>query len=286
MSAIGQPRIPPSDWKFLLDLWDQLAYWASSLIFVLAALLVPRAARRTSAGTIAGRLGVMIAAALAARAAGAVRVLPLLTRLGLGQRVERQVQRGDSLGRAARRGHARAGAGRHRKREDRADAVQRFVAVHATGFVLFTLLVQGLTLRPLITWLGLDRLSPFDQALRRQVLALSRPRRRGARPPNRRSSTNSATSSSLASRTRTGRSDSCRQQVADQRPGRRDRRASSCGWASWRSRSANASSSWSTSTRGPSPAAPWNCCSDDVGQLLDRTRTHGRPRISASGRAG
>src|SRR5260370_953111 len=42
MSAIGQQRISPNDWRFLLDLWEQLAFWASSLIFILAALLVPR----------------------------------------------------------------------------------------------------------------------------------------------------------------------------------------------------------------------------------------------------
>src|SRR6202051_5115377 len=51
---------------------------------------------------------------------------------------------------------------------------QRFIAVLATGFVLFTLLVNGTTLRLLIRLLGLDRLSPLDQALRDQVLALSR----------------------------------------------------------------------------------------------------------------
>ena len=42
MSAIGQPRMAPNDWRFLQDLWEQLAFWASSLIFILAALLVPR----------------------------------------------------------------------------------------------------------------------------------------------------------------------------------------------------------------------------------------------------
>src|SRR4029077_16876051 len=55
-------------------------------------------------------------------------------------------------------------------------AVQRFIAVLATGFVLFTLLISGTTLRMLIGLLKLDRLSPFDQALRTQVLALSRDR--------------------------------------------------------------------------------------------------------------
>jgi CPA1 family monovalent cation:H+ antiporter len=54
--------------------------------------------------------------------------------------------------------------------------VRRFVGVLATGFVLFTLLVNGTTLRLLIRLLGLNRLSPLDQALRMQVLALSRKR--------------------------------------------------------------------------------------------------------------
>ena len=51
--------------------------------------------------------------------------------------------------------------------------VQRFVAVLATGMVLFTLLVNGTTLRAVIHLLRLDRLSPVDQALRDRVLALS-----------------------------------------------------------------------------------------------------------------
>jgi monovalent cation:H+ antiporter, CPA1 family len=51
--------------------------------------------------------------------------------------------------------------------------VQRFVAVLATGLVLFTLLVNGGTLRFVIRLLRLDRLSPVDQALRDRVLALS-----------------------------------------------------------------------------------------------------------------
>jgi len=52
-------------------------------------------------------------------------------------------------------------------------AIKDFVAVLATGFVLFTLLVNGLTLRPVIRLLGLDRMSPLNQAVRGKVLALS-----------------------------------------------------------------------------------------------------------------
>jgi monovalent cation:H+ antiporter, CPA1 family len=54
-----------------------------------------------------------------------------------------------------------------------APSIHHFVAVLATGLVLFTLLVSGTTLRPVIRLLGLDRLSPRDRMLRDQVLALS-----------------------------------------------------------------------------------------------------------------
>ncbi len=51
--------------------------------------------------------------------------------------------------------------------------VRRFVAVLATGLVMFTLLVNGSTLRGVIRLLGLDRLSPLDRLLRDRVLELS-----------------------------------------------------------------------------------------------------------------
>src|SRR3546814_914117 len=52
-----------------------------------------------------------------------------------------------------------------------APEIQRFIAIHATGFALFTLLVQGTTLSMLIRRLGLDQLSAVDRAFRSQVLA-------------------------------------------------------------------------------------------------------------------
>jgi CPA1 family monovalent cation:H+ antiporter len=54
-----------------------------------------------------------------------------------------------------------------------APEVRNAVAVLATGFVLCTLLVNGLTLRPVIRLLKLDRLSPLNLALRNKVMALS-----------------------------------------------------------------------------------------------------------------
>ena len=53
------------------------------------------------------------------------------------------------------------------------DGIQRVVGILATGFTLFTLIVQGTTLRWVIGRLGLDRLSPIDEALSRQVVAVA-----------------------------------------------------------------------------------------------------------------
>ena len=53
------------------------------------------------------------------------------------------------------------------------DGIQRVVGILATGFTLFTLIVQGTTLRWVIGKLGLDQLSPIDEALSRQVVAVA-----------------------------------------------------------------------------------------------------------------
>src|SRR5580700_133870 len=42
VSALGQARIAPHSWSFLSDLWEQIAFWARSLVFVLASILVPK----------------------------------------------------------------------------------------------------------------------------------------------------------------------------------------------------------------------------------------------------
>jgi len=51
--------------------------------------------------------------------------------------------------------------------------LRHMVGVLTTGFVLFTLLINGVSLRPLIKVLGLDRLAPAEQALRDRALTLA-----------------------------------------------------------------------------------------------------------------
>jgi len=174
LSAVGQPRISPDDWRFLHDMWEQLAFWASSLIFVLASLLVPHLLVDVGWHD-ALLLGVLVVAALAARAMVLFGLLPALSGLHLSQRVDHRFKVVILWG--GLRGAVTLALALAVTENTRLEpSVQRFIAVLATGFVLFTLLVSGTTLRVLIRVLGLDRLSPFDQALRAQVLALSRGR--------------------------------------------------------------------------------------------------------------
>ncbi len=86
LSAIGQPRIAPNDWRFLQDLWEQLAFWASSLIFILAALLVPRLLVHVGWHDVL-LLGVLVVAATVARALVLFGLLPTLSALRLSQAV-------------------------------------------------------------------------------------------------------------------------------------------------------------------------------------------------------
>src|SRR5258708_8736194 len=74
VSALGRSRIAPYNWAFLTDLWDQIAFWARSLVFILASILVPRLLGNIGAHDLV-LLTVLIAAAFAARAP----VLVLLT---------------------------------------------------------------------------------------------------------------------------------------------------------------------------------------------------------------
>jgi monovalent cation:H+ antiporter, CPA1 family len=83
-SALGPARISPGNWSFLSELWEQIAFWARSLIFVLDSILVPRLLADVGLHDLF-LLGVLIAAAFAARAFALFGLLPPLESLGLTQ---------------------------------------------------------------------------------------------------------------------------------------------------------------------------------------------------------
>ena len=170
VSAIGPSVLRPQSWSFLADVWAQTAFLASSLVFVLASMLVPRLMLGIRPWDIM-LVGVVVLAALAARAVVLFLVMPLLRITRLTQRVPGRFKVTILWG--GLRGSITLAMALAVTENRRVTAdVQEFIAILATGFVLFTLLVNGTTLRLLVRWLRLDRLSPIDQALRHQVVAL------------------------------------------------------------------------------------------------------------------
>ncbi len=171
LNYLGPGRLSPANWAWLREVWDVLAHWAGALIFLLAALLVPGLLADIQAWDLF-LIAVIVVAAMAARLFILYAVLPSLTWLGLSPRVEpayRVAILWGGLRGAVTLALALAVTENLRVTID----IKREVGILATGFTLFTLLVQGTTLRRVITYLGLDKLSPLDRALANQVIAVA-----------------------------------------------------------------------------------------------------------------
>jgi monovalent cation:H+ antiporter, CPA1 family len=78
LNLTGPGRLSPQAWTNLREVWDLLAHWAGALIFVLAALLIPRSSSEVRPSDFLLIL-VVIAAAIAARVVMLFGLLPLLT---------------------------------------------------------------------------------------------------------------------------------------------------------------------------------------------------------------
>src|SRR5215467_8459249 len=171
VSAFGRSRITPHNWAFLADLWEQIAFWARSLIFVLASILVPRLLGGVGMYELL-LLAVLIAAAFAARILVLFGLLPPLEFFKLTQPISKAYKLAIIWG-GLRGALTLVYAPATTENRALGPEVQRFIAVLATGFVLFTLFVNGTTLRLVIALLGLHHLSPRNQVLRDRVLALA-----------------------------------------------------------------------------------------------------------------
>ena len=171
LNLTGPGRLPPQAWTNLRELWNVLAHWSGALIFILAALLIPRLLEGVRPSDFA-LIGVVVIAAIAARAVILFGLMPLLSALRASPVVERPYRVAILWG--GLRGAVTLALALAVTESFRVPVeTKRVVGILATGFTLFTLIVQGTTLRTVIRRLGLDRLSPLDEALSRQVVAVS-----------------------------------------------------------------------------------------------------------------
>jgi len=169
ISAVGRRRMEPSNWENVVATWEQLAFWAASLIFLLAAMQTPELAQHIHGIGDLGLLAVLTVAAMGARAATLYGLMPILSFARISEPIDNKYKLVMAWG--GMRGAvslALALAALENKN------LPPSVAMLATGFVLFTLLVNAPTLRPLMRLIKLNRLSPAEVALRDRVIGLSR----------------------------------------------------------------------------------------------------------------
>lgn len=170
VSSVGRTRMSSSTFHALGESWHQLGFWASSLVFLIAAMMIPQLMVDATWHHML-IVVVMMVAALAARAVTVFGLLPILT-YAVGTQVDNRYKSVICWG-GLRGALSLALALAVTEHPMLADNVSDFVVIGATGFVLGTMLVNGVTLRPLIRLLDLDKLSANERALRNQALALT-----------------------------------------------------------------------------------------------------------------
>lgn len=171
VGSTGRTRMSPTTFEQLSASWSQFGFWANSLIFVFAAMLIPRMMAEISWMQVLLILLVFVVT-LAARALMVFGVLPMLGLTRFGTKVSRSyriVMWWGGLRGAVSLALALAVTEQHNVPYE----ARQFIAVATTGFVLMTLFINGVSLRPLIRRLRLNELSPFDRTLRNQALVIA-----------------------------------------------------------------------------------------------------------------
>ena len=171
VGSIGRTAISAESWHGLRETWEQLGFWANSLIFVLVGIVVPRLLIQTGTKEVV-LFFVLLVAAFAARAAIIYGVLPLLRYTGLAERVNtgyKTVMFWGGLRGAVSLALALAIIENPAIPSD----VQSFVGVLVAAFVLFTLFVNATTMGTVLSMFGLDKLSPAEEAIRDRAMGLS-----------------------------------------------------------------------------------------------------------------
>ncbi len=171
VGSTGRTRMSPTTFEHLAVAWEQFGFWANSLIFLFASMLIPR--MMANAGWREILLVVLVfAATLVARAVVVFGLLPLLRLMRLGTRVSNSYKAVMLWG-GLRGAVSLALALAVTEQEAIPAPVRQFVGVATTGFVLMTLFINGTTLRSLIRVLGLNQLSSMERALRNQALTIA-----------------------------------------------------------------------------------------------------------------
>ncbi len=169
--SLGRSQLAPRHWFDLEHLWEQIGFWANSIIFILVGMAVPRLMAEVSTLELIG-LAVLIVSAFVARVLITFGLLSGLSALGLGRPVSPQYKAVMCWG-GLRGAVSLALALAIAENATLAPDIRHFVVVLVCGFVLFTLFVNATTTRWIIHWLGLGKPSAVEQTLRQRAVELA-----------------------------------------------------------------------------------------------------------------
>jgi CPA1 family monovalent cation:H+ antiporter len=170
LGSAGITKYTPSTIEYLSRFWEYLAFIASSLIFLLIGIEI---VSQHNLRGFAYPMGIGIVVAFFARAISIYGLFPIVNRLPNIERVDARYQTVMVWG--GMRGAmtlvlALSLPGTYVFRD--------VLIAMSFGAVVFSLLVQGLTLEPLAKWLGLHRVAVPDQFLRNETLLEAKGRAR------------------------------------------------------------------------------------------------------------
>lgn len=171
VGSTGRTRMAPTTFVTLSQSWHQFGFWANSLIFLFAAMLIPKVMEQATWTHLFYVLLVFIST-LTARAIVVFGLVPLLSFSGLGARIGTRFRVVLWWG-GLRGALSLALALAVTERTSLPIEVREFIAITVTGFVLATLFINGISLQPVIKMLGLNLLTKKERALRNQAVIVA-----------------------------------------------------------------------------------------------------------------
>lgn len=164
INSYGRSSILPTTLHDVHALWEEIAFWANSLIFVFMNLLMPSLLANVTS-TMMWSIVILIVSAFVARAIITYLLLPLMTKIKLCEPISRSYRTVMFWG--ALRGSVSLALVLSLLENPQIDKnVSEYITVVTAVFVLFTLFINATTIQGLLNWLGIKNLSQANQQLR------------------------------------------------------------------------------------------------------------------------
>lgn len=170
----SRTRVSPGSWEVLHNVWEHLDFWATSFIFIISAMYIPRALTVFTRQD-AINVGVVFVAAMASRGVVIGGMMPTFSAIGASKPLRRAYKA--VLWWGGMRGAVTVALALAAAAASGVPPVARHLIVStAIGYVIASLVLNGLTLRPLMKLMRLDKFNELDLALRNRMITLARRR--------------------------------------------------------------------------------------------------------------